>query len=211
MQSSKPFQKSRDKLLEMADHAAAKPENMTREETNYALAKPTGEELGLPEKTFSAGEEMPNDIIEDSGGWSYKDLGGGRVQIMSAPPGSKAAGKVLDPGKIATIADPKAKARAERAYASIQNLISGGGKPAAGASSKAPPNQDMLGGERAPVASSGRAPDPSAGAGTPGFANAVIPTGRGPAINRGDAPGPGAIDTATAPPARSFKSAPYRH
>lgn len=191
MQSSKPFQKSRDKLLEMADRAAAKPENMTREETNYALAKPTGEDAGLPERTFSAGEEMPNDIIEDSGGWSYKDLGDGRVQIMSAPPGSKAAGKILDPGKIAAISDPKVKAKAERAYASIQRHISSGGKPATGAPSN-------------PPASAGGVPD---------SVSAVTPTGRGAVVNPSSAgmAGPGALDAATAPPARSFPSLPYRH
>jgi hypothetical protein len=155
-------------------------------------------------------------IRQDTGGWSYRDLGNGRIEVVSAPPGSKTAGKILDPNMIAAIADPVAKARAERAYASVKSVMSGGPplapyRPTAG--KKTTPDRDMLGGERnAPVASSGRAPDPSAGAETPGFANAVIPTGRGPAINQSGAgaSGPGAIDTATAPPARSFKSAPYR-
>jgi hypothetical protein len=153
-------------------------------------------------------------IRQDTGGWSYRDLGDGRIEIVSAPPGSKAAGKILDPSMISKLSDPAARAKAERAYASIKNVMSGG-EPLAPyrptAAKKTTPDRDMLGGERnAPVATSGRAPDPAAGAGTPGFANAVIPTGRDPAINQGDAPGPGAIDTATAPPARSFKSAPYR-
>jgi hypothetical protein len=236
MQSNQPFQKSRDKLLEMADRAAAKPESMTRSETNYTLAKtPDGDTSGAPNATPPGADWASGDsreaqalradmqksgleanagaVRQDTGGWSYRDIGGGRIKIVSAPPGSKAAGKILDPSKIATLPEAD-RIRAERAYASITRVMSGGEplapyQPSPG--KKTPPERDMLGGERnAPVASSGRAPDPAAGVGTPGFANAVIPTGRGPAINQGDAPGPGAIDTATAPPARSFKSAPYR-
>jgi hypothetical protein len=113
-------------------------------------------------------------FVGDTGGWSYRDLGNGRIEVVSAPPGSKAAGKILDPSMIAAIADPVAKARAERAYNSIKSVMSGGPplvpyRPTAG-------KQVSAAGERAPAASAGGAVDTSALRGGP---------------SRVDAPGPG--------------------
>jgi hypothetical protein len=154
-------------------------------------------------------------LFKDDGGWSYVDLGDGRVQIMSAPAGSKAKGKILDPSKIPTISDPVARDRAQKAYDSIVQKMSGyspvlapsqeqeGGKLAAGAPSKTPPARDVTGGLRNPPASAGGVPD---------SVSAVTPTGRGAVVNPSSAgmAGPGALDAATATPARSFPSLPHR-
>jgi hypothetical protein len=65
-------------------------------------------------------------VFADKGGWMYRDLGDGRIEIMQAPQGSKMAGKVLDPTKIPTISNASQRARAQRAYDSIQRVMAGG-------------------------------------------------------------------------------------
>jgi len=84
------------------------------------------------------GESYPDemdDIVADKGGWSYKQAGDGRIEIVSVPPTSKLKpGTVLDPKKIAAISDAGQRARAQRALDSIQSVMSGKGplKPVSG-------------------------------------------------------------------------------
>jgi len=112
-------------------------------------------------------------VRQDTGGWSYRDLGDGRIEIVSAPPGSKAAGKILDPSMISKLSDPAARAKAERAYASIKNVMSGG-EPLA--PYRSPAMKKPQAGGAVPAASAGGAVDTSALRGDP---------------SRVDAPGPG--------------------
>jgi hypothetical protein len=176
IEASKQFEKNR---RDEAARVSAQPESvMSRKDMNAALAAPMDGEDGAPKvTTFSAGEEMSGDVFSDTGGWSYQDLGDGRIKIVSAPPGSKAAGKTLDPNKIATLPAAE-RARAERAYASVKSVMSGGEplapyRPTTG--KKTTPDRDMLGGERAPAASAGGAVDTSALRGDPSRVDAKDP------------------------------------
>lgn len=79
-------------------------------------------------------------VVADKGGWMYRDLGDGRIEIMAAPKGSKMAGKILDPRQIDAIQDPAQRARAGKAYASIKSVLAGGEAiPSGGGGKKAPP------------------------------------------------------------------------
>lgn len=82
------------------------------------------------------------DTVADEGGWAYKSLGDGTIEIVSVPPTSKLKpGTVLDPKKIAAISDAGQRARAQRAFDSIQRVMSGQDplKPVSGGSKKPPP------------------------------------------------------------------------
>ncbi len=159
IEASKQFEKNR------RDEAAV----------DAAMARSSGSttESVPPTRTFSVGEEMDNGaFVGDTGGWSYRDLGDGRIEIVSAPPGSKAAGKILDPTKIAALSDPAAKARAERAYASIKSVMSGG-EPLA--PYRSPAAKKPQAGGAAPAASAGGAVDTSALRGDPSRVDAKGP------------------------------------
>jgi hypothetical protein len=113
--------------------AAAKERNIeasrqfeqNRRNEASALAK-SYESTQAPPRQQVPPDTISIEYVKDSGGWIYEDLGGGKVRIVTAPPGSKAAGKVLDPSKIAAITDPVARARVQRAYDSIKSVMSGG-------------------------------------------------------------------------------------
>jgi len=135
------------------------------------------------------GRRMEDDgVVADEGGWMYRDLGDGRIEIMAAPKGSRMVGQILDPKKIDAIADPAQRARAGRAYASIKSVMAGGkaipqGARPQGARPKTP---------SAPATSAGGATDP----GTPGLEGlpmTKVPSGSGL---------PSAVETILAGPAR---------
>ena len=89
------------------------------------------------------------DTVVDEGGWAYKSLGDGTIEIVSVPPTSKLKpGTVLDPQKIAAISDASQRARAQRAFDSIQRVMAGqdplkapgGTKKTAGGAKKTAPS-----------------------------------------------------------------------
>jgi hypothetical protein len=98
--------------------------------------------------------------VKDTGGWSYEDMGGGLIRVVTAPPGSKMAGQILDPKKIDAITDPTQRARAGKAYASIKSVMAGGKPIPQDMPAKMPAKMPS-----APAPSAGGATDP----GTPGM------------------------------------------
>lgn len=139
------------------------------------------------------------DTVADEGGWAYKSLGDGTIEIVAVPPTSKLKpGTVLDPKKIAAISDAGQRARAQRAFDSIQRVMSGQDplKPVSGG-----------GGKKAPP-TTGAAPSPFTGvtdrlraAGTPAVDATIDGVGavEGP-MSAG--PSRSAVDIITSGPAR---------
>jgi len=115
----------------------------------FADMTSTGGKGGMAEP--GEGRMQDDGVVADEGGWMYRDLGDGRIEIMAAPKGSKMVGQILDPKKIDAIADPAQRARAGRAYASIKSVMAGGKAIPQGARPKMP---------AAPAASAGGATDP---------------------------------------------------
>jgi len=105
----------------------------------FADMTSTGGKGGMAEP--GDGRKQNDDgVVADKGGWMYRDLGDGRIEIMQAPQGSKMAGKILDPKMIDAIKDPTQRARAGKAYASIKSVLAGGEAiPSSGGGKKAPP------------------------------------------------------------------------
>lgn len=111
------------------------------------------------------------DLYHDEGGWSYVDLGDGRIKIASAPSTSKLKpGSIIDPSKIGQMPDGPAKTRAATAYNSIRGVLMGAaplepvsaGKkpaskamPAGGAQPNAARPGELRGGESTPADAAG--------------------------------------------------------
>lgn len=89
------------------------------------MTRPTSRETQNLQRDVA--QSTKDATLVDSGGWSYKLLGDGRVEILSTPSTSKLKpGSVLDPKLISNIADPKQRARVEYAYKSIINKFNTG-------------------------------------------------------------------------------------
>lgn len=128
-----------------------RPGNATMSQAQGAFADMTS--TGGKNSMAGANERRPpadDGVVADEGGWMYRDLGDGRIEIMEAPKGSKMAGKILDPRQIDAIQDPAQRARAGKAYASIKSVLAGG---------EAIPN----GGGKKPPPTTGAAPSPFTG------------------------------------------------
>ena len=160
---------------------------MTAQQNNASTTAPRPPKAA--ESTIAAANMVgqQDNAYQDDGGWSYIDLGDGRIQLASVPATSKLkAGQIIDPENIAKMPDGAAKMRAARAYNSIRSVMMGA----------APLEQTQSGGKKVPAG--GAAPGPTIASSAPG--PATDPTMLRMQKTPEDAPAPG-ISAVSPPPA----------
>lgn len=135
-----------------------------------------------PDKSNTGRSAMDADNVTlDDGGWAYRDLGGGKIEVVSAPPTSKLKpGAIIDPANIANMPAGAARDKAQRAYQSIVSVMNGGKAAAPLAAGKKPASAPPVGGAQPSAARPGEL--------------------RGGEATPADAPGPG-ISAVAPPPA----------
>lgn len=174
-EEAKQAAKAQAEMYRGLEHKNLPPQEVVADPTLTADLKKSADDRAM----------LSGNTTKDTGGWEYRMLTDGRIEIVSAPATSKKlkAGHILDPKQIDAIQDPAQRQRAGTAYASILSKITTG--------QSIPEMQAKLAGGKKPPAG-GAAPAPAGGAPDP----TMLRMQKTPE----DAPGPG-ISAVSPPPA----------